>query len=1207
MEQSLIPYHAVKSLSATRVLVIAPHPDDEVFGCGGTIAAFVEYLIPVHVVVLTDGDAAKNSDGSLDYAQERRAESLGAAALLGYGVPEFWSLPDRSLGYDENLIYRCSSLIEDIKADLVLCPSLYEIHPDHYAVAQVAIEAARRTSIRVAFYEVGQPMMRPNRLVDISRFSDLKRKAIGCFNTQLNIQNYGEQIFALNTYRTYTLDEKVCLVEAFYEADPSDASTLLDSYRYQAFRADISAIRDYSPDLPLVSVLVRTTLRETLDQALGSIAQQTYPRIEVVLVNAKPILDGNQNFSADLMCGKFPLKVIQTSQNLDRPAAAQLALENARGRLAIFLDEDDWFDPVHIMRLAHAWVAGVRLPAVYSGVARVDKNGSLLPETFDRPFSRPRLLLENYIPIHAVLFDLDNVRKHGYRFDHKLAVYEDWDFWLQISQTADFLHIPGCTAYYRLGSADNSNVHESDRVHASLTFFYSKWAQSWPADQIARGLDDIRSDWKARVNALESKVTMHTAVAGQVSAEATRRASEITALQGQIQAMLRSRSWRLTQPIRWVGRKTRALRVVSRFITRLMHQPWQIPLAITQLMQTARELGYAGVKNYVRHIAIEIPLDRVWAQYKRTYSRQIRSKTLEMLERLDRRPCISILMPCYNSIPSTLTRAVQSVKDQIYQNWELCLIDDGSSDPVSRNFIAEIAKTDNRISLIVLPLNSGIAAASNAGLSASTGEYVALMDHDDILEPQALARMAEAFVMDNADFVYSDEALFKGDESEIITFAFRPMFSLELLRSHPYIVHMVGFKRSLLDKISGFDASLAISQDYDLILRAAEQALCIVHIPEVLYLWRQDDSSAGHRHKNLVTEVSLDLLHRHLERTGENAEVFPSKEFNFYDVRYRRVPGQRVAIIIPTKNGVNLVKQCINSIRKTCEKEFYDIILIDHESTDAESKAYFKHLQKTCTVLPYQGPFNFSTINNWAVAQLDTSRYEYYLFCNNDIEALHEGWLGRMIELAQKPDIGIVGAKLLYPDQTTYQHAGVCVGMYGAAEHYGKFMSKWLPSGREHPGVIGSFIANRELSAVTAACLLIRREVFSSIGGFDEQLAVGFGDVDLCLRARNKGYRVVFCPHAELIHHESVTRGKHTSDPHPQDTLLFRTRYAREIESGDPYFNPNFSYNDTRWTVCIPMAFSINRARRVFRPSRPLQVAAGKRLAQESPHVDLTE
>src|SRR5450830_1085544 len=402
-----------------------------------------------------------------------------------------------------------------------------------------------------------------------------------------------------------------------------------------------------------------------------------------------------------------------------------------------------------------------------------------------------------------------------------------------------------------------------------------------------------------------------------------------------------------------------------------------------------------------------------------------------------------------------------------------------------------------------------------------------------------------------------------------------------MLRSCPYIVHLVAFRTDLLREIGGLDTSLTISQDYDLILRASEKAQVIVHIPEILYLWRQRTNSASHKMKEEVMETSRKALARHLARCGESGDVRDGLVFNFYDVRYPIEPGQRVAIIIPTKNHGELVRQCVESIERTVSGVHYDIVIIDHASTDPESLAYFQQLSDRYRVLKYEGPFNFSSINNWAVGQLDET-YTHYLFCNNDIEATEAGWLERMIELCQKPDVGMVGAKLLYPGGTTFQHAGVCVGMFGIAEHYAKFMDERLPNGGIHPGYHGTLIANHEVSAVTAACALMRRDAFERIGGFDEAIAVGFGDVDLCLRTLEAGYRIMFCTHASLIQHESYTRAKGHDDPHPEDSALFSKKWRKFIDQGDPYYNPNLAIYSTRWDIRLPMEFNPNIGRRVI-------------------------
>jgi O-antigen biosynthesis protein len=405
---------------------------------------------------------------------------------------------------------------------------------------------------------------------------------------------------------------------------------------------------------------------------------------------------------------------------------------------------------------------------------------------------------------------------------------------------------------------------------------------------------------------------------------------------------------------------------------------------------------------------------------------------------------------------------------------------------------------------------------------------------------------------------------------------YRPAFSPDLLESHPYIVHLAGFRMPLLREVGGFDETLKVSQDVDLVLRVAERATRVAHIPEPLYRWRTHATSAGHQMMDQVMPISSGVLQRHLDRVSPGATVTPTRAFNYFDIRRPLAPGLRVAIVIPTKNLGAMLRQCVESIHATVTEVPFDIIVVDHESNEAETLDYLHSRKGIARVIRYQGPFNFSAINNRAAAGLG-DEYSHFLFCNNDIEAFEPGWLGRMLELGQLAPVGIVGAKLFYSDRKTIQHAGVCVGAFGRAEHYGKFVK--LEEGRIDPGYYGTFMANREVSAVTGACLLIRRDVFVEAGGFDETLEVGFGDVDLCLRVAQLGYRVVQCSHAALVHHESMSRG--INNLHAADTALYLRKWKDLLEAGDPYYNPGLSLDSTTWEMRNPIPVSASIRRRV--------------------------
>lgn len=1170
MENLLVPYQCVAQLQATRPLVFAPHPDDEIFGCGGAIRAFVSAGVPVRVIVLTDGAQAGD-------AATRAMESRRAATVIGYGEPIFWELQDRSLQFGEKLVQMLAQAIEDWDADLVLAPSLLEIHPDHHACAMAALEAVRRKGCRAACYECGHPL-HPNLLLDITPLMDIKREAMACFESQLARQDYAGQIEALNRYRTYTLSKDVQAAEAFAMVDTT-AEIPPAVYGGEFAWQHSAGIDSSEASAPRVSIIVRSVDRPTLVTALDSIAWQTYPNIEVILVHAS----GPTHRSYGDWCGRFPLLDLHSSAPLDRSAAANAGLSAASGDYALFLDDDDWCKSDHIERLAQALNSHPRIPAAYAGICVADSDGRPLGTTYDRSFDPDRLLIENYLPIHAVLFRRELAESADCSFDETLGVYEDWDFWLQLSQLGPFLHVPGFSAYYRQGTG-NSGVHDAARYNdLPLQLIYGKWLNKWDSNALARAMNSLLFEWREQAGDLHRRIGLLETKLNETENASRTALENKSASDKRIEEMQNSLSWRITAPLRWGSRHMRGSMLFARFVRHLLKHPLHLPEYSRQMRNTWRHEGLKGIKHTIRHLAFEVSPNVAWREYKRRRGSAIRKYVSAAILRMEQRPLVSILMPTFNSDPTLLETAIQSVKDQFYPEWELCIADDGSSNPATRQTIERLARNDARIRPVFLTDNRGVSAATNAALASALGKYAVLMDHDDLLEPQALFRVAEAFgEEEDVDMIYSDEALVAADGQTVIDFTLRPAFSPELLRAHPYIVHLVGFRTSFLKELGGLDETLTISQDYDLVLRATEKARSISHIPEIIYLWRQHSASTGQSRKNEVMATSRRVLTNHLARCGENGRIENQATFNFFDVRYPLETGLKVAILIPTKNHGALVKQCVKSIEQTVTKTNYEIVIIDHASDDAISLDCFAELGQHHQVLRYEGPFNFSAINNWAVGQLTKDGFSHYLFCNNDIEAIEAGWLERMLELAQKPDIGIVGAKLFYPDGHTYQHAGVCVGLYGAAEHYAKFMDQRLPDGREHPGRLGSLIANHEVSAVTAACLLMRHEAFAAIKGFDESLAVGFGDVDLCLRTREAGFRVLFCPHAVLLHHESLTRGKSTTDPHPEDSSLFQTRYARLIEEGDPYFNPGYSRDDPRWAIRVPIDFSPQLHRRTI-------------------------
>ena len=642
----------------------------------------------------------------------------------------------------------------------------------------------------------------------------------------------------------------------------------------------------------------------------------------------------------------------------------------------------------------------------------------------------------------------------------------------------------------------------------------------------------------------------------------------------QLDEVHQSTSWKVSGPVRWAGRGARKLRTGARAAWWLLRDPSKVG----KVREAWKRAGWLEAKKALLGLQQDDPTRRdIWTDYQRTWRREIRPRIVERVATMDVRPLIAVLVPTYNTREEDLVGMVESVRAQLYTDWELVIADDASTEPHVRRILEKYAKEDARIHVVYGTENGGVSKATNRALARATGDYVVFLDHDDQLEEQALFRIAESAVQEDFDMLYSDEVLVTPDGATVRRYAYRPAFSLEHLREHPYIVHLLAFKTSFLRGLGGLDESLKISQDYDLVLRAAEKAKTVVHVPELLYRWRIHAGSAGGDRKQVVMDTSRAILQRHLDRLGVKGRVEEGERFNLFEARYPLQEGLKVAIIIPTKNHGDLLKQCIDSIRATVKHVAYDIVVVDHESDDPATRAYLLELGDAATVLRYSGVFNFSAINNFAVSKLAPG-YTHFLFCNNDIEAIEDGWLERMVELGQQRSIGIVGAMLFYPDRKHLQHAGVCVGMYGAAEHYGKWIK--FPDDPIEPELMR---VNREVSAVTAACMLVRADAFRQVEGFDESIAVGFGDVDLCLRVGDRGYRVIMSPHARLVHHESYTRGTSRVDPHPKDSALFRLKWKQFLRAGDPFYNPGYSNEHTHWPVKQPLHASFDIRRRIVK------------------------
>ena len=605
--------------------------------------------------------------------------------------------------------------------------------------------------------------------------------------------------------------------------------------------------------------------------------------------------------------------------------------------------------------------------------------------------------------------------------------------------------------------------------------------------------------------------------------------------------------WKLTWPMRYAVSKSR--------------QIWHtFPLFV--FLHDLRAMGVEGVREQARarrEYAVLFP------------SKTLRADRFAPVELLVKQashqpggeagPKISIVVPLYNTPLNFLEELLDSVVNQTYRNWELCCVDAGQDTAVGQHVQAR-AKADPRIRYQKLTENEGIAGNTNHGFELATGDYIALLDHDDILHPCALWYTAQAIVEQGADFVYTDEATFEGKVENVVLYHFKPDFMLDNLRSNNYICHLTTFSKVLMEQAGGGErAEYNGSQDYDLFLRLTEKARKIAHIPHALYYWRSSPNSTASdiSAKTYCIDAGIAALKAHYARCGvavDDVTLIPGTP-GYYKTDYTMAHPGRVSILIPTCDHIRDLETCVESIYARTTYPDFEILLIENNSKEEQTFRSYERMRKehpdTLKVLAWQGKgFNYSALNNFG-ARYATG--EYLLLLNNDTEVITPGWLEEMVMYAQQKRVGCVGAKLLYPDDTI-QHAGVGFGIGGVAGH----LHKYFPATSD--GYMGRLNYVQDVYGDTAACLLIRKEIYDEVHGLDESYAVAFNDVDFCVRVREAGYTNVFTPFAQLYHYESKSRGME-DNPEKQkrfqgEVLRFQARWGDLLAKGDPCTNPNF-------------------------------------------------
>lgn len=609
-----------------------------------------------------------------------------------------------------------------------------------------------------------------------------------------------------------------------------------------------------------------------------------------------------------------------------------------------------------------------------------------------------------------------------------------------------------------------------------------------------------------------------------------------------------------------------------------------------------RYLKHYGFRKFMVRLKERLKSDTVsygpWIKKHMVYDGTWQKQREDCLTWADR-PLFSICVPLYNTPRDGLLRMLESVKAQSYDNWELCLAD-GTEDDSVGEAVKEFAGGDKRVKYARLEENKGIAENTNAALGMASGDWIGFLDHDDLLAKDCLYEVLAAAGLNpvkasgvipesgqwqEADAVYTDEDKITHDGRKHFQPHFKPDYSIDLLRSNNYITHFFAVKKSLADKAGGFRSEFDGAQDYDFIFRCTRMAQKVAHMPRILYHWRASaDSTADNpESKKYAFEAGKRAIEADLEACGDSGVVEQSVDYGFYRIKYKVKGSPLVSIIIPNKDETDTLRKCIDSVKKSTYSS-YEIIIVENNSVTREIKEYYEELTgqeyeadkelsgklsngAPVKVVTYKGAFNYSAINNFG------SRYakgEYLVLLNNDIELLNLQWLEEFLGCCQRKEVAVAGAKLIYPDKTI-QHAGIVVGIGGIAGN----MFVNLPADFE--GYLHKASIQLNCSAVTAACLMIKTNVFRDVGGLTEELTVAFNDVDLCLKAREKGYLVVYNPKVLAYHYESKSRG-HEDSPEKlarfdREIAYIRNRWQEYFTDGDPFYNRNLSLKKQDYSI----------------------------------------
>lgn len=924
----------------------------------------------------------------------------------------------------------------------------------------------------------------------------------------------------------------------------------------------------------LVSIIVRTKDRpKLLMRALQSIACQTYTYLEVVLVN-----DGGCDLDIKELqeiLGGILLNYIRLEKNTGRSHAGNTGIKNAQGEYVGFLDDDDELYPEHVetlvsvLKLTEFQIAYADVEMIINRFSPDEKEVVTMERvTFSRDCSYPEIIMSNYRPFNSLLFHKDIFKITGV-LDENFDLYEDWELLIRIAEKYQFFHVRKITAIYNQWSRE-LQINQKDIEHMKAThlkviskhrdkisneFILKIWEEAERKDALIAEKETLIKEKDDVIKEKDAVLTEKINLSPQFQHIISEKNARIEHLEDTVNTIHETLGWQMLEYLRRFREKyfccgTRRRKIYDVFV------------------KSAKYIQKNGFGQFLRKVSLRYDM-AAYLRDKNIYETWISKNEpdpatlnwqIQLSAEFKVRPRISIITPVYNPLKKPFIAMIESVVNQTYDNWELCLAD-ASTDPSTREIIENYRKKYGKIKVKYLDRNYGIAGNSNEALSLARGEFIALLDHDDTIAPFALFEVVKSInETPDVDFLYSDRDKITLEDKRIEPF-FKPNWSPDYLLAQNYLCHLNVFRKTLIDRIGGFRKGYDGSQDYDLVLRITELTDKIINIPKVLYHWRVVDGSASGNPdaKPYAYDAAMRALQDAVNRRGWNGVVTQGLTRGLYRVVFHINGSSSVSIIIPTKDKSEVLKKCIDSILEKTTYKNYEIVIVDNGSKEKKTALYYEELRgiPQIKILYCNIPFNFSAINNYAVTQTNA---KYLVFLNNDTEVITEDWLEVMLGFAQRKETGAVGAKLLYPDGSI-QTAGLFLDEKGNVyRSHHRYPSNSLGYG-------GRIQSIQNVSAVAAACMMVRREVFDEVGGFDSEFVVAHGDIDFCLKLRERDYLIVYEPHAELYHHESLTRGYEDTPEKVErlkkETQLLLRKWGHMLKNRDPYYNANLAMDGT--------------------------------------------